>query len=253
MIHWTTRELRLTWRFVRRDLSTTIIPSLIFTVAALKAAPPATLEGLLLALGRWALYFGLYVLTFCLGDQLVGIEEDRLNKPDRPLPAGDVSPRGALARWVVWMVAFTATGWLFGILVWTLVWQVTSVLHTFGRGDKHWFTKNNVAMTVGTLAEIAPAWELVAPVTPAILRWMVVVALLAGATAHVQDFRDVVGDRAVGRKTLPIALGDARARRLMVVAFALSPLIVHLELMPPSVTPASAFCELWLAAMALAT
>src|SRR6218665_4197528 len=86
-------EPRLIWNFIRYDLSTTLVPNLLFLLAAWQSVDGSLLQ-LASALSQGAVFFLLYVLTFCLSNQLNGIEEDRINKPDRPLVRGDVSVAG---------------------------------------------------------------------------------------------------------------------------------------------------------------
>src|SRR5690349_21061158 len=98
------RELRLTWGFVRYDLSSTVVPATLAMVAAARAeggVRPGTI-----VLG--AIYFLLFVYAFAVSNQIIGVEEDRRNKPDRPLPAGMVALRGAWMRWVLAMLLFPA-------------------------------------------------------------------------------------------------------------------------------------------------
>src|SRR5689334_15649237 len=87
-------EPRLVWNFIRYDISTTIAPNLLFMFAAWRSSG-GSVEQLASGLGRGALFFLLYVLTFCLSNQFMGVEEDRINKPDRPLVRGDTTVLGA--------------------------------------------------------------------------------------------------------------------------------------------------------------
>jgi 4-hydroxybenzoate polyprenyltransferase len=112
-------------------------------------------------------------------------------------------------------------------------------------------TKNLVAMTLGTVAQLAATWELVTPLTPEMWRRVLAIAVLAGVTALVQDFRDVKGDKATGRKTLPITVGERPARVLVIGLFLLAPLWVHWGLMPAERSLSGVGCELLLDAMAL--
>ena len=226
------KEAVLHWKFNRYDLSSTLIPGVLFTLAAWHniqpdwSALPATLF--------WALlYFWLYCTTFCISNQLAGIQEDRQNKPDRPLPAGLVSPQGALTRWAVAMGLFTLLGWYLKVLEWTLLWQVTLVLHNFGRLSHHYWTKNWV-MTIGTIAQLAAAWQMVRPITPMAWTWILVPALTFLTHVSLQDLRDVDGDRLIGRRTFPIVFGDLPSRVFLAIAFALLPLLTHGALFAPA-------------------
>jgi 4-hydroxybenzoate polyprenyltransferase len=50
----------------------------------------------------------------------------------------------------------------------------------------------------------------------------------------VQDFRDVAGDRAVGRKTMPLVFGETISRYVVAAGYFGFPLIVHYGLMRPA-------------------
>src|SRR5262249_9751622 len=149
--------------------------------------------GALLALGRCALYFWLYVYTFCLGNQLAGVAGDRIDKPDRPLPSGAVSPEGARRRWAGLTVAFLVVGGWFGVLPWTVLWVLAATMHNFGGWSRHWFTKNCVVMPLGTAAELASAWSFVGPLSSLAWRWVIVIPIIIGVTVSTQDFRDIEG------------------------------------------------------------
>jgi 4-hydroxybenzoate polyprenyltransferase len=211
-----------------------MVPALLFTASALRASPHISAGGALLALGRCALYFWLYINTFCLGNQLASVVGDRIDKPDRPLPSGAVSREGARRRWAVLTVAFLVVGWWFGVLPWTVLWVFAATMHNFGGWSRHWFTKNCIAMPLGVAAQLAPAWSFAGPLSPLAWRWLIVIPIVVGVTVSIQDFRDIEGDRAEHRSTLPMVLGEARARALMSLCFLSLPAVAHFALMPPS-------------------
>lgn len=226
-------EFRVTYKIVWRDLSASLIPATLFGLAALHA----TGEWTAVSIGRTLLhcfaYFSLYIYSFCLCNQVVGFREDRVNKPDRVLPAKMISMRGAVARWLIAMIAFPTVGYLLGgpsILGWAVAWQLIFLSYNFLGLHQHWFTKNTVFITLGTIVQLAPAWELVAPLEPTAWRWIIVVAASFGLTLHLQDLRDVQGDELVGRRTLPIVIGQKWTRRLLAVGIGLLPVVTHLGL-----------------------
>src|SRR5262245_10256985 len=135
------REIHLSWQFNKYDISTTIMPGLMFTLAAWHRSSPIW-SALPEMIVRAAIYFWLYACGFCYSNQIAGIQEDRLNKSDRPLVTGIVSVRGAWLRWIAIMLLFDLVGWSMGVLEWAVMWQIILVLHNFGGWDRHWFTKN---------------------------------------------------------------------------------------------------------------
>ncbi len=62
---------------------------------------------------------------------------------------------------------------------------------------------------------LCAAWEMAAPLTPAVWHAVLTIAGFVAITSPIQDFRDIAGDRVMGRKTLPIAWGERPARILV--------------------------------------
>ncbi|ATB32535.1 UbiA family prenyltransferase [Melittangium boletus] len=222
-------EPRLIWNFIRYDLSTTLVPNLLFLLAAWQSVDSSVLQ-LASALSRGAAYFLLYVLTFCLSNQLNGIEEDRINKPDRPLVRGDVSVAGAQARLWGYSLLFCVVGLASGALGWALVWITVTYLHNVVGMARHWFGKD-LCMGVGIVAGLVPAWELVTPMTPTAWTWVLTLAISVFVLAPTQDLRDIEGDKLSRRRTLPIALGERATRIFLSVGFVVLAFTTHYLLM----------------------
>ena len=154
-------------------------------------------------------------------------EIDAVNRPDRPIPRGAVSPRTALATAAVWFavavaVAVRLPSLAIGIAAVNLVALVTytSVFKgTPGLGNAL------VAYLVGSTFLFGGA----AVGNP---RAVVVLAAIAGLSTFtrevIKDVEDVAGDREEGLATLPVAVGERRALWIgaaaLVVAVAVSPL-----------------------------
>ena len=211
------RELHVAWRFMQNDIWAGVIPGVAFTAVALRHAP-ASVGASAQTLLRSLCYFCLYLYGHTLANQIAGVEEDRVNKPGRPLPAGLVSPAGAILRLAVVTALFLLLGWQLGVGRWAALWAVTYLLLNF-YGHLHWFFKNCLPMSVGATAMLCAAWEMAAPLTPQVWRGVLTIAGFVALTSPIQDFRDIAGDKVMGRKTLPIALGEWPAR--VVVGLAL--------------------------------
>ncbi|WP_434521614.1 geranylgeranylglycerol-phosphate geranylgeranyltransferase [Halorubrum sp. AS12] len=154
-------------------------------------------------------------------------EIDAVNRPDRPIPRGAVSPRVALATAIAWFaVAVAAAVRLpplsIGIAAVNLVALVTYTSlfkGTPGLGNAL------VAYLVGSTFLFGGA----AVGNP---RSVLVLAALAGLSTFtrevIKDVEDVAGDREEGLTTLPIAVGERRALWIgaaaLVIAVAVSPL-----------------------------
>lgn len=220
-------EFKLSWLFIRRDFSTTLLSNSLFMLVSMIAMPPSSSTSAILLFACGLVYFWLYTYTFCLSNQISGIEEDRINKPERPLPSAVISMEAAALRWLVTSVLFLMLGAALDVLLWTLVWLAVTILHNFGRFSNHWSTKNVLGMSLGTLSALASAWIIVAPSTPLPWKLLMTICLWVGLTSSTQDFRDIRGDQARGRRTLPIAFGESRARSAMAVVWLAMGYVVH--------------------------
>ncbi|MGV9881339.1 UbiA family prenyltransferase [Streptomyces sp. NPDC003006] len=225
-------EIRLSWLFISADRWTTIFPATCFVTAAVvhaRPAPPAAA----ITLASGALYFWLFVYEHALANQLVGVEEDRVNKPFRPLVTGRSSVRGARLRLVAVRILFPLYGYWLGVLEWALMWQILSLLqHEYG-WCRHWVGRN-VYTGVGVIAQLAAAWEMVTAMTPDAWRWIITLTVTVTLLVSVQDLHDITGDRAVHRRTMPLVFGETRTRVFLCAGFAIGPAAIHHFLMAPA-------------------
>jgi 4-hydroxybenzoate polyprenyltransferase len=227
-------ELRLNWAFIRRDLLVSIIPGLLFSTTALMNYPVPSGGELIPVIGKDVIYFWLCITTFCMADQIAGIEEDRLNKPERPLVTGMVTIAAAQKRWKIYMIALTFFAIVTHTLVWALIWQVGCLIYHRGGGAQHWYGKTFLG-GLGVTSEVGAAWQLAQPEIPTIAwRWIAVIGLYLITLMAVQDFRDIAGDQAIGRRTMPIVFGEFWSRLIVAVGYFGFPLVVHYGLMQPA-------------------
>ncbi|KAL4268612.1 UbiA prenyltransferase [Pleurotus pulmonarius] len=192
------REIRLFFDFTWRDWSATLIPGLIVATGAVKHA----------SLPAWN------VVRF------IPIEEDRINKPDRPLPSGKITVQGAKRRWAIALATFLSTALFDGrLIVETATWIATTAFLCLSTYGGHWFGKNVVAMGIGSWALWGGIYKTIARPTATEERFFLVVSMWIAIALQIQDLRDTEGDTAAGRRTLPIVVGDRRSRWLISLAF----------------------------------
>jgi 4-hydroxybenzoate polyprenyltransferase len=224
-------ELVVSYQFVRNDLWATIAPAGCFAVAAARYAHRDPLHILFVALTA-VVYFWLYIYGFCLTNQLAGVEEDRINKPFRPLVSGLSSRRGAVIRAVVVSAAFPLVAWRLGVLPWALGWQALYLPNNLAGWARSWLYKDLV-IGLGTTVELGAAWQLAAPIPAMAWRWIITLSAAVFLLIPLQDLRDLAGDAAVGRRTFPMVFGPVRTRWLLAAGFTALAVAVHLLLMAP--------------------
>ena len=172
---------------------------------------------------RMLLWSACNILLFCLHNQRSPstIAEDRLNKPWRPIPAGRLTPPQAkrllyALHPLCFLVARTVGGfWPYVILVSFHVWY-----NEFGGASNP--VLKNVHNAVGVCCFLAGPLEVatessVFAGTGSAAVWLLILAATLATACHAQDFRDVEGDRAAGRRTVPLVIGDLPARILVAV------------------------------------
>src|SRR5262249_33630906 len=147
----------------------------------------------------------------CVSNQITGVAEDRVNKPDRPLPAGPVTEKSAWIRFMLWGIVFLAAGLLLGCIQWTLLSLIRLGVNNLTVYGKLWITKH-INITLGTFAMMGAAWQIVAPHDALSMTWTVVTSLIVFSMITVQDLRDIQGDLQIGRSTLPIVMGEIPSR-----------------------------------------
>lgn len=218
-----TGELKIIWKFINNDINDTIAPSLIafftswfFCDNQLRLLP--------FHLANSLIYAVLYILTFCMLNQVNSVEEDNINKPYRPLPSGLITRKQTWIRIIGYSILFLLFAAFLHVFWISVAWQaVTYFLNIFG-GSNHWITKNLVGMTIGTFLLLAAQWEIASPggrINESIVFYWAFISLWAGFALPIQDFRDIDGDRQLGRKTLPLAIGDKKGRQIMVIQYVL--------------------------------
>lgn len=174
------------------------------------------LIGLLLKLTIHS-YLGL--CTFEYLNQIYGVEEDKINKPHRPIPSGLLTLKESQIRHCVFVSVYLAVGYCFDVLLYSMAFACVSSSYFFLRLHTHWFTKNEVFITLGmyniycicfSFADIGKTGVLANNCV--LQRAAVIGAVFIGNVINVQDFRDSKGDVLIHRKTLPIVYGDRNAR-----------------------------------------
>ncbi len=167
-------------------------------------------------------------------NQICDLENDRVNKPHRPLPSGKMTRREA---WT--FVAVTYAGALAMVAAVngeTFTIYVIAALATVAysapplRLKRHPLGSNLIiALIRGELLKVA-GWAAVSTVLISIEPWyigFIYFVFLLGATTT-KDFADIEGDRAAGCITLPVRFGATWSARAISPSFILPWLLMAL-------------------------
>ncbi len=179
-------------------------------------------------------------------NQLYDLENDKINKPKRPLPAGEVTERETrILYWILYALSLTAAWfvkplpgdslvnhecfWI--VLVAAIITYVYSA-PPYRTKRWGWAAQFTIAVPRGMLLKVC-GWSCVAGVFADLEPWyigLVFFTFLLGAAAT-KDFADMKGDEAAGCITLPIRYGVKSAAYqispFFIVPWVLLPLGAH--------------------------
>jgi 4-hydroxybenzoate polyprenyltransferase len=169
-------------------------------------------------------------------NQICDLENDRVNKPHRPLPFGQLTVGRAWAFVAVTYVA--ALAMVAAVNRETFAIYVAAGVATVAysapplRLKRHPVWSNlTIALIRGELLKVA-GWAAVATVLRSVEPWyigFIYFVFLLGATTT-KDFADIEGDRAAGCVTLPVKYGAAWSARAISPSFLLPWLLLPLGL-----------------------
>lgn len=187
--------------------------------------PDLPLHHILASSPRMLLWSWTNLFLFNLHNQrhASAISEDRINKPWRPLPSGRITP--SQVKWIMYsMYPFVlSVSGLVGGLVPCCLEAFCCLWYNEWGGASNPFVKNflngaGFACFFAGPLEVATGHSILYEASNMKAVWWLLV--LAGAittTSHAQDFRDVTGDQASGRQTIPLMFGDEKARSILVI------------------------------------
>ncbi len=159
-------------------------------------------------------------------NQYFDLDIDRINKPDRPLPAGRISIRDAWIFDVILYVAAFATAALVNREFLLIVAFTAFVTYAYSGPPfrtKRWGVLANITIAIprGCLLMVA-GWTSTRPDTMWTAEpWFVgmIFGLYVLGAATTKDFSDMKGDEQGGCRTLPIVYGVERSAKIIAPFF----------------------------------
>lgn len=221
------------WLFNFSDLKTMVFPSTIFAIsngldAYQAGSDKSHTSGPILLLIRmpiillWA-WINLLAFTVNNQSQASALEEDRLNKPWRPIPAGRLTEAQArrLAL-ITYPFAFLTSIVLGGGAAQCVLLMIFGYLYNdLKGGDVNWLLRNMLnACGFTCFASGALEVALQSRIKPPMISWLLIISAVVCTTVHTQDMYDQPGDSAAGRKTVPLVVGDGPARWSIAIVMA---------------------------------
>ncbi|KAJ5617017.1 hypothetical protein N7537_002131 [Penicillium hordei] len=201
------RELHITWALLRDNATAHLGNAVACLTARLVASPLAPIQYLEI-IPPFALATIAFAYVFDIANQITSIEEDAINKPFRPIPAGLLTKEEASRRWFLsWSLPAIAVLCISGrdAAVYLVIWVA---LHYAWPRFNHWVMRNAftaVGVTIqlklldAVISHAVPTIQMVPHLDVLLFLWFAL-------TIHIQEFHDVEGDRQQKRQTLPLIL-----------------------------------------------
>ncbi|KAI0601474.1 UbiA prenyltransferase family-domain-containing protein [Biscogniauxia sp. FL1348] len=235
--------------FTKSDIKTVVIPQSIFalatalslhpsgsTTSASTYLPDLGVPSALAKLCRMQAWIWLHLLVHTVANQRLAasVAEDQANKPWRPLPAGRAT-RDEAQRLLRALVPLAMGGSLCllggagpGAALLALVWLYND-LDAAGAGPCYRNLINAAGLACfGCGATSVLLRDARDEIPGEVRRWVALTAAVVATTIFAQDFPDMAGDRARGRRTVPLVYPETAARvalALLVLSWSLACLV----------------------------
>ncbi|KAH8897569.1 hypothetical protein GQ53DRAFT_759820 [Thozetella sp. PMI_491] len=164
-----------------------------------------------------SLNLAIYIYFFCTWTQYTSVEEDRINKPDRPIPSGVTSRDSTKRRGIVLALLWTSFAIYRPDLTVEVVIHIVGTAVLAGAGvpacfGRHWIVKDCICMPVMCWGLLSAPRKLMGAPLLNTRDHLIGITAWVPLSINAQDFRDIDGDKKTNTWTLPIALGDNHAR-----------------------------------------
>ena len=164
------------------------------------------------------------LFLFCLHNQNhpEAIVEDARNKPWRPLASGRLTPAEATRILYLTHPLCFVTALSFGGFVPCVMFTLFHIWYNEFGASSNGILKNvlngiGITLFFAGPLEVATKNSIFAGHGQAAI-WLLILAIAFASTSHTQDFRDIEGDAASGRKTIPLMIGSMNARVCVLLA-----------------------------------
>ena len=226
-------SLNTIWLFTLSDLKTIVGPKTTFGILSTLAGPVLTtnpspaLHNVVRAIPRTMFWTWINLLPFAIDNQRQpsAIKEDAMNKPWRPMPSKRLSERAAFNLVLVLYPAAIISSFYFGALRQCLTLLMLGYWYNdLGGADRNFLIRNFInacgficyASGATEVASQSSLWS--SQIKQVTINWLLLIGAVVLTSVQTQDMYDQAGDRARGRKTLPLVIGDYPARWTIAVS-----------------------------------
>ncbi|KAJ7437812.1 UbiA prenyltransferase family [Mycena galericulata] len=146
------------------------------------------------------LWLELHLLTFEIKNQIIGLEEDRLSKPNRPIVSGRLTIEAAQRLYLAVGIICVLYSVYHRVLLCSTIYMVAICCYNEGGMSRNWFLKS----FLGSLGYVCYCWGTTiifnhgGHLSQTSMLAIAISGLVHTTTGHAQDFRDRFGDASIG-------------------------------------------------------
>ncbi|PLX33479.1 MAG: ubiquinone biosynthesis protein UbiA [Ignavibacteria bacterium] len=160
----------------------------------------------------------------------LGLEEDRINAPQRPMVTGELHPRAAVVLSSVLMLGAILVTWFFlerAAVIPLLIGVALNIVYEYAKGHGIW---GNIIFGIMISSCSAFGFMAAGPseasvLTPSRMTMLGFIALINGVMTFYTYFKDYEGDKASGKNTIIVRYGLQRSRFFSIVGSFLPSLV----------------------------
>ncbi|KAI0486178.1 UbiA prenyltransferase family-domain-containing protein [Xylaria cf. heliscus] len=147
--------------------------------------------------------------------------EDRANKPWRPIASGRITSGQATLLMHLTYPTVIVIAWTVGGLAPCIIQTAFSLWYNKYGGGANPVLKS-LLTAIGLTVLVCGPLEITTQHAVfggegKMTAWLLIIVAALATTAHAQDFRDMEGDKAAGRRTIPLVIGDFHARMAVAI------------------------------------
>jgi geranylgeranylglycerol-phosphate geranylgeranyltransferase len=152
----------------------------------------------------------------------LGLKEDRINAPARPMVTGELNPVAALTVSAILMIVALLTTWFYlekAAVIPLIIGVLLNIVYEYAKGYGLW---GNVVFgimisTCGMYGFMAAGPSETSIWTPARISMLIYIAMINGLMTFYTYFKDYEGDKASGKKTIIVRYGLERSKYLSIL------------------------------------
>lgn len=229
------------YHFFLSNFFISTIPPLIIIFGQFICMQHVELEVLFVRFMKSLLYATLSTYPANVGNQIVGVESDRINCPERPIVSGVLSIEKAKLHYIISSALFFIYGFLLNFTIETTIWLLMCFVLNHTKYGKSGFWKN-IGLIPGAYVMICVNWKIansvnsIYPDFTKIFWFFIFFTIVGGLIIPIQDLRDYNGDKKMGRVTFPVILGIRKTQIMLAIICILSLLSIFIyEIYAPKV------------------